>query len=1040
MRNRGRESEGRIGGKIAGAAAAPRRAADTTRAYITRKSPGTLQSAFTIVLTALMIGVLFAPLGAGGIAAADAGDELGDHEPIPEYNFDVDSSLDAPSDASAWDVHASAYEGSTEVRVTTSDAGQFALEASDDRHHDGREIAVDAATLEDALGERPEMAHGAHSGGDDWTSTVEYRGGYAVVDIPRFSSNEITFEGTVSLSGDPAEDGTSYSYDLADSEDVNDFQVSLTGSTNEVETLVSKTSDGESTTESLGGTTTPTGPTGVPQLRLEGSEGTNVWEYDVGSYTVDSALSDGSVALLSSDGLQMMGSDGTPEWDVSLSGATDVAANDNYVFVIDDSSLTAISSSGGSVEWETSFDAEPKAVGVDGSTVYVGLGDGTIQTFSSGDGTEGWSVSRSNSIDALTISNTDLVVGDSAGDVALLDPSDGSEIWTANVGSPYITHVTITDGVVGAMTVDNLYGLDLSDGSEMWQADPVEGDRISLDSSDGYMYAGSTSNKLIAYDVGNGVEIYKPKDGSGNVGAITVTDDHLYYGHGYDIAKQTRMSFDTSISVDGDERLSQSGALEPGETLTDDISLDRGDHPITIDTRGDTPVIWELEYTESTETVNPTISVNGDTYQHGGTLEDGETTDLDVSEVSLESGTNDISVTVSEDYDGPTGQVGLNYTHAAIDQQTVDYSAEAWSERYDVSKTFAADQSDATLTIPHAGEVHDIREIETRENDGNWSTVDSSAYSLSNTTLSVEFGDVVKGTTLDVRTVASKVNPSDGEITVTDPTVLGDDLSSEIAIDEAGTEFAIGVGPTIDGNEIHYTHSESWSNPQSHARIGNDGSQELRLPNAGTGETTRISTVPLEAEPADGHVDVRMQSTGAEPEFEVRDSSETSEVEFRYLDANSGSTYQLYSLSGDHEVARGEASSPVSLTHDGTAETLAIFEVGSGGSGGTIGPTSTSGESPLLLIGLALGGLMGIYVLSRRFGDDSISGTMVLVVGSVLVGLLSIQAMAPGVIARAIGGGLEEALPLVLLGAIVIIVIWLRSRGDDVTLELGNSR
>ena len=77
--------------------------------------------------------------------------------------------------------------------------GEFVLTLSDDRGHAGREVAVDAATLEDATGTKPEMTYGLHESGDEWTSEISYENGYAVFEVPTFSSNTVPFTGGVSI-------------------------------------------------------------------------------------------------------------------------------------------------------------------------------------------------------------------------------------------------------------------------------------------------------------------------------------------------------------------------------------------------------------------------------------------------------------------------------------------------------------------------------------------------------------------------------------------------------------------------------------------------------------------------------------------------------------------------------------------------------------------------------------------------------------------------------------------------------------------------
>lgn len=166
-------------------------------------------------------------------------------------------------------VHTSAHADTMEVIVTNPGRaenrydgvdlqgdGSVAIVLQDDENHDGREVALPADELADALGHRPRIVEGYHDSGEQWSAPITYQDGLAVFDVARFSENAITFSGTVSLSGSQAEDGTTFDYEMADTESASDFTATLTGSTAERD----RSADGSSSTGTIdvGGALDPT--------------------------------------------------------------------------------------------------------------------------------------------------------------------------------------------------------------------------------------------------------------------------------------------------------------------------------------------------------------------------------------------------------------------------------------------------------------------------------------------------------------------------------------------------------------------------------------------------------------------------------------------------------------------------------------------------------------------------------------------------------------------------------------------------------------
>jgi hypothetical protein len=491
------------------------------------------------------------------------------------------------------------------------------------------------------------------------------------------------------------------------------------------------------------------------------------------------------------------------------------------------------------------------------------------------------------------------------------------------------------------------------------------------------------------------------------------------------------------------------GSLNDGESASAEIDLSTSDGSLSWTASNSGVFDAVVKVKERSNTVDPSIEVNGNTAGYTGTLADGESTSLNVDSAWILEGTNKINVSVGGDsVSGPSKQVGLDYSHRAAYNKTVSYAGETFSERYNISHSFSSDRSNVTATIPFASSsVVAIRSVETRVGSGAWVDVAPENRALDGSELTVEIGEVGAGEQIDVRAVGSKVRVENGEIAVSEPTMLGEDLNSKIVLESVSSDTRIHVNSTAGGSSTHYTHSESWAEPQAHARFGTDGSQTLRFPNAADGDVARISTLDMGVTPSNGHADVRVLAASEQPEFELRESSTADQVAFEYRDTTSNHKYQLYSL--DSEVSRDTdvAQSPVSLTSPGVPERLKIYDLGStsggGGGSGVVGPTASRsfGANAAFLIGAAVAGIVALFFAARRWGSGGISSKAFFGVGVVTIGVVSLQVLAPNILADYLGRAIESAFPLLLLGGVVVLVFWLRSRGDDTSIIIqGDSK
>ncbi|TKX35482.1 hypothetical protein EXE52_18095, partial [Halorubrum sp. CGM4_25_10-8A] len=153
---------------------------------------------------------------------------------IPDGNVDEDipdgETLALSASELEGSVLASDHADSLEVSLTTADHASTVMDGDtasvtgdgmavvlrDDTESAGREVALDAGKLREALGYRPRAIHGTHEDGSEWTASAEYVDGYLVFDVPHFSDNTVTFSGHVDVSMNSATSGTTATWQLSD--------------------------------------------------------------------------------------------------------------------------------------------------------------------------------------------------------------------------------------------------------------------------------------------------------------------------------------------------------------------------------------------------------------------------------------------------------------------------------------------------------------------------------------------------------------------------------------------------------------------------------------------------------------------------------------------------------------------------------------------------------------------------------------------------------------------------------------------------------
>jgi hypothetical protein len=846
-----------------------------------------------------------------------------------------------PTTASAWSAKASEHAGALEVTIGSVDS-QIALVFTDSQNHDGRRVAVDASTLADAVGEKPELAYITHENGTQYEVPITYESGDAILEIDRFSSNTVTFSGEISITGADATSGSQYQYDVANLDAVGDYSINVTGSTASAWNNVSAAGVGLSSSQSISpdGNMAPVGPgaNGDPVIEVTANAGTDV--YNPVDDEGDGAT-DGSTYFVGDTGSDVAISSEVQVQPTKTGRLSQVEVNTNPV---------SGSDYGASVD------------------VYL-VQEGTDSTY--GEGTQ----------------------------IATWDPDWTSGYQTISIDSP----PTVEQGTT--YTLEFVTTSSDGDGS---------GDFINIVRDDSASAEWMTNNAF----GGSSVQSYG----------------------------DTRLSIETSVeglsvTEDGSSNSVSFGTMQGGETVSKELPVSTSTTSLSWSGSGGGTIDYTLKLRERTQTVDPTVEVNGNTVSHSGALADGETVSLSTDTAWVREGTNQVNISAADPGGtAPTPQLGLEYRHTIEDKKSVDYSGSTWSETYNISKTYASDRTGAQLMIPFASDrVIGIRSVEKRVGGGSWQTVGESERTLIGSEITVDLGDVSAGETVEVRATGTKVRVDGGEIRVVEPTMLGEELDTKIALEQLGPDTEIYVNGTGRSDELHYTHSESWSNPQAYARFRTDGSQALRFPNAAESDQARISTLDMDVAPSNGHADIRLVDAGDEPEFQVRNSTDTDQIAFTYRATSSGHTYQLFSLDSELERDTAEASSPVTLISPGVPETLAIYDLGqtSGSGDPPIGPTSSGtafGQNAAFIIGAAVAGLIALFLVSRRFGGDTISSGTLFVVGAVVIVVVALQVLAPNILADYLGRALESAFPLLLLAGAGLGIVWLRQRGDDTSI------
>lgn len=922
------------------------------------------ERAFAVVLGLLLVTSMFAGVATFSVSAASAPEGM---VAVPGQNIQDVRAENGPLSAQELTVYTDAHTETTEVSIVTdsqADAvgsgtplpdvanqkicenpGKAAdknpnvdceedttpsLVLSDDTHHEGRTVAIDSTQLKNALGEIPSFVTVKNSeSGEEWERPTSVENGWVMIEAPHFSDNAVTWGGSVSVQGTYS-DNSQVQYDLNSLDSASDVTINWTGVDSTETDTVTGANLGPGSTFDM--EVAGSEPATSPQVTFEGTGFGAQQDNYSGSW-----LSPSVTESISVDGnLEPTdGSGGNPV--LSVTGHTDPSTLNPYrhyslsypgstTYVAGDDDADAL-------HWfETKIvpdysgkidQISPKKHTDYGNPVpvdiYIEQGEPDSNPTSGTLVKSGW------------------------------DPGPVSDHSRTNI--PLDTEFSVSAGTTYSIT---FYSPSDNDGTHDWVK--IYGEANS--SYPGWVeesWSGSVSSDDAAvnidYTVNHGANEVSVSDGVGhshNFGNfsdwetktttldLTTSSYKLDFSSSYagsidyELTMTEREGVDSpGIDVDGDgtDEASYNGVLLGSDSVTKSLpDLSVGSSATISATDGAADV--SVSYVEHTGTEDPGVELNSENWaNHTGTLADGETVSYTINKSALQEGTNTLNVSMPElSADAPPMQAELEYTHDARDEQTVSGTIEQFSERYNISKKFASDRTDPTVTIPFADEVVSIRDAEYRVNDGSWQTA---SYSLEGTDATFNLPDVTTNDTVTVRANASKVDVINGEIQVLEPSDIGDDLDSKIEITSADSskEFALDVSGTVDSNLAHTTYEESWS--ANGYGIKTTQSHEYVLPDAGAGSTFRIKTAPLAMQPRSNEViyEIPDDSDSIEPKISLSPGSTSGDtVDITFTNAKDSQKYILKSLTFGTQRDSGTASSPLTLADDDSDELLQFQE------------------------------------------------------------------------------------------------------------------
>jgi hypothetical protein len=1016
-----------------------------------------------MVLAVVLVLSLAAPAGFAGSATATPSGMAS----IPDENVDKDippgESINiGPSDLQNGRIMASKHSKSLDVVLTTPDRAAGIMDADaaaisgqdmaiilrDDRHSDGRRIAIDAGRLIDVLGHQPKAIYGTHEDGSQWTASAEYVDGYLVFDVPHFSTNTVTFSGSITVTADNVQNNTQFDYDIGDYDNVDNVSVTVTGDTNTLDDSMSKgldssgsfdiTVDGNTdadvsvtlTGNGLNGYlqetnigSTPSKQTDISDnyIAVSGSgdvelytrSGTQEWskspaDYDAPGVAIGPSESIYASIYQSGDKVVKYGSDGssttysTPTSDKLHTAKDNLILGTGTVYAVDyNDPSTSNQIATGTAGTAATKSSSNVAVVTDSSPSYV-------QLVSASDGSQQWNTTFSGSTNGyMAYNGSNVYVATNGNDVKAFDGSNGSPKWNA------------TDVVSNIGTVEVAGDFVVVDGDTTAYLDPATGDVVATDSG---------GNELSAYDIAG--------HSGGDLATLSSSELITY--------KPSKGTTDPTVDVGSNTVIDVTGEVAGGENKTGTTTLSPGTYTVGFSSSGD-PADIATEWTEKTTTTDAEIKIDSENgtqkVSSNGTLADGSTADLtDSVDESLIGGQTTLTTTLDTPASGPTAEFDLTYKHSAANKVSTEYNSSRWEESYNTSTTYAEDTTGAEVTIPFSSDrVVAIDTVEYRINNGSWAALEDSEYEISQSKLTADigqaYGDLNAGDTAAIRATGRKVEVQNGGITVTESTPPDEDLDTEIRVDSRNPEFYINIGTTRNGDRVHYANSFDYPT-EDYVVIRSDGEQRLHLPKSKTGDTARIKHLETQVTAKQGDIRLDVVDSGSQPEIDVSPgpAGEGDPVEIKYYRTTTGVEYILQSLAQNIVLDSDKAQSPAIFEEDDSDDTWEILEDDGGGGSttgsdeGIIGPVGNTGfEIPFsdsirpLFALLAVGAVATVY-----FSGPDGSGSFRRIGGRAARSARSSVPLIGGLLAR-VASGIGSFLSIGF-GGLVELARFLRAR------------
>ncbi|NHN63830.1 hypothetical protein G9463_11045 [Haloarcula sp. JP-Z28] len=432
----------------------------------------------------------------------------------------------------------------------------------------------------------------------------------------------------------------------------------------------------------------------------------------------------------------------------------------------------------------------------------------------------------------------------------------------------------------------------------------------------------------------------------------------------------TTVTQDPSLDIDNDGTAEAEyiGQLADGESQTVQINeFDSGVTEALVGTQSGA-VDVNIGYTERTVTEDAGVIINGQPVRMSGTLGQDDTATLSANSSWLQSGQNNVTVVAGDGdtgSDAPAPTVEVDYHHELTTQRAVTFQNEAFSERYNISRTYLSSRESATLTIPHAENIISLRTLEVRlDQSGGWTEVPASARSMQGTELQVDIaaltgGTVPEGTTVELRSVGSKIDVHNGAVTVMQATPVGTDLNSRVRLDSWASDAYISVGNTSQAQQLHYGVNESYSAEGDYAELSTGHEQRVHFPEAVSGSEVGVRAAPVQLSPVNGTIraSVPEQRTNAtSPAFTVDPGQRAGEsFTVEYLGATEETWYGVYEVDTSQRFDRVQGREPMTVPKDSIDSVVRVKTASA--------PTANPGGASTIFGAADQGNLVGLVAL-----------------------------------------------------------------------------